>query len=151
MNENSHLVIAAFCSFTACLLHIGVILGGASWYRFFGAGERMAELAESGSYYPSIVTFSIAIVLFIWGLYGLSGAGVIGNLPFLKFALVAITAVYLTRGVAGLILPFIIHHPAIAQNSTKFWLISSSVCLLFGIFYLLGTVKNWDQLGPNLG
>lgn len=151
MNGNNHLIIAALCSFTASFLHIAIVLGGANWYRFFGAGERMAELAESGSNYPSIVTFSIAIVLFIWGLYGLSGAGIIGNLPLLKFALVAITAVYLVRGAAGLILPFISHHPAVTQNSLKFWLISSSVCLLFGMFYLLGSVKNWSQFGGNSG
>lgn len=151
MNGNNQLIIAALCSFIASFLHIAIVFGGASWYRFFGAGERMAELAESGSNYPIIVTFSIAIVLFVWGLYGLSAADVIAELPLTKFALVVITAIYLTRGAAGLILPFISSHPAITQNTTKFWLISSSVCLLFGIFYLLGTVKNWSHLAGNAG
>ncbi|MGQ4584278.1 hypothetical protein [Lysobacter sp. F60174L2] len=32
----------------AALLHVGCIIFGASWYRFFGAGERMAQLASAG-------------------------------------------------------------------------------------------------------
>lgn len=32
----------------AALLHVGIIIGGPSWYRFFGAGERMARAAAAG-------------------------------------------------------------------------------------------------------
>jgi hypothetical protein len=38
-------------SAAAALLHIAVIVGGAEWYRFFGAGEGMARLAERGGYF----------------------------------------------------------------------------------------------------
>ncbi len=147
MNGSQQLIIAAILSFCAALLHIAVILGGANWYRFFGAGEGMAKLAESGSRYPMVVTSIIAFVLAVWGLYALSGAGVIPRLPLLRLALCAITAVYLTRGLAGLVLPFVSNHPAIAANSVTFWLVSSSICCVFGIVYLLGVINTWDQLG----
>ena len=147
MNGNTLLVVAASLSFIAALLHVAIIFGGAEWYRFFGAGERMAVLATSGSPYPTLVTLSIASVLGVWGLYGLSGAGIIGRLPFLRWGLVAITLVYLLRGAAGLVLPFVLDHPALAQNSRSFWLVSSSICLTFGLFYLLGVIHSWGALG----
>lgn len=139
-------IIAAIMSFSAALAHIMIIIGGAKWYRFFGAGERMAKLAEAGSIRPTLITLTIAAVLAVWGLYALSGAGVIIKLPLLQLALCLITFIYLLRGVAGLILPFVSHHPAIKQNSIAFWLISSVICCIVGLFYLLGLINHWEIL-----
>ncbi len=151
MSGSFQLIIAAIFSFVAALLHIAIIFGGAQWYRFFGAGENMAKLAESGSSYPTLVTLAIAIILSIWGLYALSGAGVIFKLPLLKTGLVLITFIYLARGIAGLVLPFVSEHPAITQNSFTFWMVSSVICCLFGVMYLLGTTNSWKHLsGGNL-
>lgn len=128
-------------SFLAALLHISCILGGPDWYLFFGAGERMAQLASEGDSYPTIVTLVIAAILSGWGLYALSGAGVIFKLPLLKTCLIIITAVYLIRGIAGLIGPFITDDPVVHQNSITFWIVSSIICCIFGGFYLSGTIK----------
>ncbi|WP_353615513.1 hypothetical protein [Colwellia sp. PAMC 21821] len=43
---NVMLVIAGFLSALAAAIHLGCIFFGASWYRFFGAGEHMAIMAE---------------------------------------------------------------------------------------------------------
>lgn len=145
MNHSLYLLIAGCLSCLAALLHIGVIVGGPEWYRFFGAGEQMARLAESGSLYPSIVTSIIAAMLFVWGLYAFSAAGVIVAFPLIKLALPIITAIYLIRGLAGLTLPFLLNHPAIAQNSHTFWIISSLICLVFGGFYLVATLAWWGK------
>jgi len=146
MNGSTQLLIAAVLSFSASLIHVATIFGGGNWYRFFGAGERMAQLAESGSSYPAIVTSIIAIILCLWGLYALSGAGVIVKLPLLKSALILITSVYLLRGIAGLVLPLFTSHPAIEQNSLTFWLVSSTICLVIGFFHLFGVINNWHNL-----
>lgn len=146
MNGSNYLIIGGCLSFIAATLHLAIIIGGPEWFRFFGAGEQMAGLAESGSNYPTVVTLMIALILGIWGLYALSGAGVIFQLPLLRLALIVITAVYLVRGIAGLVLPFVTTHPAITQNSITFWVISSVICCCFGLFYLLGTINNWKQL-----
>ena len=45
---NRWLLLAGTMSGAASLLHLGVILGGPAWYRFFGAGEGMAHMAERG-------------------------------------------------------------------------------------------------------
>ncbi|GAA0855228.1 hypothetical protein [Aliiglaciecola litoralis] len=143
MEKNNHLIIAGYLSFLASLLHISCIFGGPDWYRFFGAGERMAQLAAAGDAYPTIATLVIAAILAVWGLYALSGAGVILKLPLLKTGLVLITAIYLVRGVAGLIVPFVTSDPIVHQNSITFWIVSSLICSIFGIYYMLGTRKLW--------
>ena len=73
---NAWLLLAAALDAIAALLHVGCIVFGAAWYRFFGAGERMARLAEAGDWRPTVVTSGIAIVLSVWALYALSAAGV---------------------------------------------------------------------------
>lgn len=120
---------------------MGCIIFGASWYRFFGAGEEMATLAEQGSLIPTIVTSFIAFILFVWSAYALSGAGIIRKLPFLRTALILITSIYLVRGIGGL---FLISNPG--RNTSEFMFWSSSICIVYGLFYLIGLKQKWSQL-----
>ncbi len=139
MNEtNLLLIIGGVLSFLAALLHIGIIIGGASWYRFFGAGEKMATMAETGSWYPTVVTLIITVVLFIWGLYAFSGAGLIRTLPLLKIGLVVISVIYLTRGLA--FIPALLIMP---DKVDAFIVWSSLISLVFGLCYAIGTQKIW--------
>jgi len=140
---NPWLLAAATLDAIAALLHLGCIAIGAPWYRFFGAGERMAQSAESGSAHPALVTTAIATVLLLWSGYALSGAGVIRRLPLLRTALCAITGVYLLRGLVGLSLAFM--HDALGRSAT-FWFWSSTVCLAFGLVHLIGLRATWPQL-----
>jgi hypothetical protein len=139
---NRFLVAGATLSALAALLHLGCIAFGAPWYRFFGAGEQMAQLAIAGSWYPVVVTLAIAGVLGGWTLYALSGAGVVLRLPMLRTALCAITAVYLLRGT--LVLPLIEHLPG---RSATFWWWSSAICLGIGLVHLVGLWQAWPRLG----
>ncbi len=34
------LIVAGSLSFLAAALHVGVVIGGPGWYRFFGAGKQ---------------------------------------------------------------------------------------------------------------
>ncbi|MFQ3249279.1 MAG: putative oxidoreductase [Glaciecola sp.] len=145
MQRNNLLITAGCLSILAALLHIACIFGGPDWYRFFGAGEQMAQMAADGDTYPTIATLVIASILSVWGLYAFSGAGLIVKLPLLKTCLVLITAVYLIRGVAGLILPFLTTSPAIHQNSMAFWMVSSTVCCVYGAYYFFGTKRLWHS------
>jgi hypothetical protein len=145
MNVN-FLILGGCLSAVAALLHLGIIAGGAEWYRFFGAGEAMATMAEQGSLRPVIITLCIAFVLALWACYAFSGAGLIPRLPLLKLALVIITSIYLIRGLAGFVAGLFSDHPVAMQNSTGFWLWSSIVCLLFGLAHLKGVIDHWVQL-----
>lgn len=128
---NPALIVGAALSTLAALMHLCVIVGGAPWYRFFGAGERMARAASAGRAYPVIVTGAIAVVLLSWAAYALSGAGVLGPLPLLKPVLCAITAVYLLRG--SIILPIVMLAP---HKANLFLLWSSAICLVVRVNYL---------------
>ena len=138
---NRWLIAAGAGSALAAVLHLGCIAFGAPWYRFFGAGERMAQLALARSPYPTVVTLCIAGVLAIWALYAWSGAGAIRRLPLLRSALCAIAAVYLLRGVIAL--PFVAQLP---ERSPAFWYGSSAICIALGALHLIGLRQVWARL-----
>lgn len=138
---NIFLLLAGTLSGIAGLLHLGCIYFGGPWYRFFGAGEQMAQLAEQGSLRPTLITLGITSVLAIWSLYAFSAAGVIGRLPFIKTVLVVITSIYLLRGVAGFLL---INNPM--GRSAEFWIWSSIICLILGCLHLAGLKQQWASL-----
>lgn len=138
---NIYFVIGALLSAIAAVLHLLMILGGPAWYRFFGAGERFANAVAQGRYFPTVVTICIAVVLSVWSAYALSGAGAICALPFLKPALVGITAIYLIRAA--------VFAPAVLMTGgqlTPFVLWSSTICLGFGIVHLVGLVQLWSAI-----
>ena len=138
---NPFFMVGALLSAIAALLHLGIIVGGPDWYRFFGAGERFAVAAAQGHLYPDLVTAGIAAVLGIWSAYALAGAKLIRPLPLLKPALVVITAIYLVRGIA--FAPAVL---AVGEQMTPFVLWSSAICLGYGIVHLVGLIQRWSTL-----
>lgn len=143
---NKYLLTAALCCFAAALAHLGCIVFGGDWYRFFGAGEQMARMAEQGFWYPTLVTSVIVMMLLVWACYGLSGAGVIKHLPLTKWALLGITGIFLLRGVA-----FVGLMPIFPENSQTFWLVSSGICIVIGCLFAMGSWQQWSALdGKNI-
>ncbi len=138
MKKNVFLIVGGILSLLASALHIGVVIGGSDWYRFFGAGEEMASLDAAGSLYPAIITILIALVLLVWALYAFSGAGLIRRLPLIKLALVVISAIYLVRGLA--LFPAYLFAPQLVD---AFMVWSSLICLAYGGFYAIGTRQVW--------
>lgn len=138
---NYYLVVAGSLSGIAALVHIGCIVFGASWYRFFGAGEQMAVMAEQGMIKPTIITLFIVVVLSLWSLYAFSAAGMIGRLPFMRLALIVITAIYLIRGLAGF---YFVSSPL--GRSPEFWVWSSVICLSIGLVHVIGLKQQWSSL-----
>jgi hypothetical protein len=137
----SWLTAAALLSAVAAVLHLAVIAGGPDWYRFFGAGEGMARLAERGSPKPALITLAIAAMLGLWAAYALAGAGRINRLPLMRTALVAIAAIYLLRGLA--LVPAVATNPR-AVDSFMLW--SSLIVLVYGLTYAIGTYRAWPAL-----
>lgn len=141
MTRNPALVIGGVLSAAASLLHIACIVGGPDWYRFLGAGEEMARMAERGNPVAALMTLGIAAVLAIWSAYAFAGAGLIPRLPLMRTALVLISAVYLLRGLVLI--------PALVINRgdvMPFILWSSLIVLAYGIAYAVGTWKAWPVL-----
>jgi hypothetical protein len=138
---NPFLIAGGILSAFASLLHIVVIVGGPAWYRFFGAGEAMATMAEQGSMTPTLLTLGIAAILAIWAAYAFSGAGLLPRLPLLRTGLVVISTIYLLRGLVLV--------PALALDFggvTPFVLWSSLIVLVYGLAYAIGTWLAWSSL-----
>ena len=72
---NGWLLLAAALSGIAAALHVLIVFGGAPWYRFFGAGEGMTRMSESGHWWPALLTSGIALLLGLWALYALTASG----------------------------------------------------------------------------
>lgn len=138
---NLFLLIGATLSFIAAILHYACIFWGANGFRILGAGDPIVRLSAAGHWYPPFIAFVIGTVLTVWAIFALSGAGVIATLPLLRFVLVAITAVYLLRAVA-----FPLIKPLFPGNSPTFWFVSSGICLLIGLFHLIGLIQAWQYL-----
>jgi hypothetical protein len=140
--RNNWLIIGGLLSLAGALIHIGAVIGGPGWYRFFGAGEGIARAAEQGSWVPAAMTLTIAMILSIWAFYAFAGAGIIRRLPLMRTALVLISAIYLARGLLVL-------HPSAFNRpdlSSDFMIWSSLIVLVFGLSYAVGTWRAWPYL-----
>ena len=138
---NKWLVAGGILSAVAALLHLATIVGGPDWYRFFGAGEEMAQMAERGMLRPALYTLAIAAILAIWSAYAFAGAGLFRRLPLMRTALVAITFVYLLRGLA--LIPLALLLP---DKLDAFAVWSSLIVLGYGLAYAVGTWRAWPFL-----
>ena len=130
---NRWLIAAGVLDGAAALLHLGCIVGGPAWYRFFGAGDAMVAMAERGMARPTLITLAIAAILAIWGAYAFSGAGLLPRLPLLRPALVAIAAIFLARAAA---LPLLFR--VMPDRSSAFLWTSSAIVLAFGVVHAIG-------------
>jgi uncharacterized protein YhhL (DUF1145 family) len=130
---NRWLLAAGILDAAAALLHLGCILGGPAWYRFFGAGDAMVAMAERGLIRPTLITLAIAAILAIWMAYAFSGAGVLPRLPLLRPVLIAIAAIFLARAAA---LPLLFR--VMPDRSPTFLWTSSVIVLAIGIVHAIG-------------
>ena len=80
----------------ACLPWLYPVL---SIYRIDGIMETLA--LRYGAAIPYLLTVAIAFIFAVFGLYGLSGAGVIRRLPLLETGIYTIATLFLLRAVAG--------------------------------------------------
>ena len=135
------LTLAGIGSALAALAHVVCVIVGGPAYRLMGAGERMARAAEAGHWQPAAVTLAIASLLGMWALLAFSGAGLVPPIPFTRLALVLISAVYLARGLA-----FPLLMSAFPDNSLRFWLVSSAMCLVLGGLHAWGVVLRWGAV-----
>ncbi len=142
MSGRIWLLTAGWMSVAASLLHLGVILGGPDWYRFFGAGEQLARAAERGSLVPPLMTLFIAAVLAVWAIYAFGAAGIGWRPPLTRTALIAIATVLIARAAMAFVPAF---WPPENQTSA-FIITTSAICFVMGVCFALGTWQAWPQL-----
>ena len=138
---NPWLLAAGAGSLAAAAAHLACIVGGADWYRFLGAGNRMAAAVERGAMLPNLITAGIAGVLLVWALIAFSAAGLMVRLPLLRVALVLISAVLLLRA-AAIFVPSL----WLPEHTSTFRAVSSALVFALGACFAIGTVAAWPSL-----
>ncbi|MEZ5706587.1 MAG: hypothetical protein R3E56_15760 [Burkholderiaceae bacterium] len=127
------IAVAAGLDLLAALVHLGIIAGGPAWYRFFGAGEDLARMAERGHPWPTIVTTAIAAGLAGFALYTWSLSGrCCQTLPWQREVVWGITCLYALRTAVPLLLA-----PWVTSLRTPFMLVSSLVCGAYAVTHAL--------------
>jgi hypothetical protein len=135
MNLPNHsLLLGGVASFLITLLHVALAVRPRI-YRYCGADE-LAQLHEQGSPFTVLVTVGLALMFAAWGVYALSGAGVIGQLPLLRPVLITIGAIYILR---SLMLPSELVQ-ALTRGYPPRFIIFSTGSLVIGLLHLVGTL-----------
>ncbi|MEW7292461.1 hypothetical protein [Aquimarina sp. 2304DJ70-9] len=134
LSSKNLLIVGSVLSFLIALLHIALAIRP-KLYEYFGA-SKLSELTEQGSSFTIWVTLGLVIMFVVWGFYGLSGAGIIRQLPLMRITLIGIAIIYLLR---ALMLPSDIMK--FVQHARPFRFIILSIgSLLTGLLYLIGTI-----------
>lgn len=133
--SNIALYLGSFCALITALLHFACLFLGAKGYRFLGAGNSIVEKAQKGHWYPHFTAIVVGTILLICSAYALTTALGLPILPFHQPILLVIATVFLLRAA---LFPLI--KARFAGNSDLFWYVSSSVCFVMGMLYLVGVV-----------
>ncbi len=123
------------------LIAIGHIVGliwAEQMFEVTGIGKEMNELAQTHSSLPYLLTVFVAVVFFIFGLYGLSADRKFKKLPFLRLGIFGIAGIYIFRGIGELIFD-ISQQEAPPMTET----IYSLIALGIGLLFLFGGLKKW--------
>lgn len=130
------LQLGGYLNIIIAIAHIICLYDAQYFFEVTGVGGNMQQNAEIHPFLPYAITIFVAVVFFIFGLYGLSGAGKIKVLPLLKIGIFSIAGIYLFRGIIGSIIN-------IGFESSFQWhhLLFSICALVIGLLYLLGGLK----------
>lgn len=110
-------------------------------FKFTGIEGHVEKYASGHPWLNYAITAVVAIIFLLMGLYGLSGARILRKFPLLKPGIIAITIVYLVRGVLGLA------YEILSQEQWLSGIVFSSVALFIGICYFAGGIWRWHGKG----
>lgn len=140
---NKWLFSASIITAIISLLHIAIVIGGADWYIFFGAGTEMARQSNEGMLEPVITTLGIALSLALVTFYAFYTSLKKKRLPFSNFILFGFTFIMIFRGLVGIPIVYLLDHPYLNELSERplFMVVSSIFCLGLGCIYWIGIIK----------
>jgi hypothetical protein len=143
MNRPSYLLIfAGVLSFCAAIFQ-AVIAIIPAWSDAFGAGDTLVSNP------PLLLTLGllVALLLVIFGLYGLSGAGVIRRLPLLRLGLLVIGLLYGLVGINFIFQALAMLGILPAAGPIPIYIVLVSFgALVAALAYLIGLAVNWKRL-----
>ena len=95
--------LGGYINIIIAFAHIIGLFWAEKIFEITGIGEEMVKLSQIHFSLPYLLTIFVAIVFFIFGLYGLSADGKIKKLPNLKYGIFIISGVYIIRGAGELL------------------------------------------------
>ena len=134
MNNMAQLVIAAVANFVIAAIQIVFPVTGPRGHIYFGTDAFLA-LESKSAVFPDLISWVLAIIFFIFGLYCLSGAELFRPLPYSSAVVWMIGGAYTLRGLVFFPLIFDLY-PATEHFTSLFT--SSILSLVIGILILRG-------------
>ena len=131
------LKIGGIINIIIAIAHIIGLIWAEQMFEKTGAGKGMKELAQIHYSIPYLLTVFVAIVVFIFGIYGLFAESKTRKLPFLKLGVFTIAFIYLFRGIGEQ------SYTLIKGTTTTSETIQSVVALIIGLLFLFGGLKKW--------
>lgn len=129
------LKIGGYINIVIAVGHIVGLFWADKMFEVTGIGKEMNELSQIHSILPYLLTILVAVVFFIFGLYGLSADGKFKKLPFLKPVIFLISFTYIIRGLGELIVD------KIQGTSSTTETMYSLIALIIGLLFLVGGLK----------
>ena len=140
MNKKLWLKIAAGLSFFMAICQTIISLSPAA-AAYFQAPPSLLE----NRLQLILIGEGAALILVIFGLYALSGAGSIRHLPLLRLGLTGISSLFLLRGLF-LILTVLALLGVLKGEILVQGVVSDLVFLAAGIVFAVGTLLNWKEM-----
>jgi len=135
------LVLSGVLCFVMAIFQI-IIGFSPSLSLYFGAPEILTK----NIYMLILVSFVVAGILCIFGLYAISGAGYIRALPWLKQVLLLTSGIFILRGL--LIIPEFLVVMGVLQSSIPVaprFVVFSIGALVIGFVFIAGTIGGWNS------
>jgi hypothetical protein len=134
------LVLGGLGVFVGAGVHVAALAGGPRWIEFVGAPSSVVRSATEGTWLAPAGALGIAALLILWGLYALSGAGLIRRLPLLKTVLGSVALLFLLRGL--IVIPFL-SRANWASPIETFAVAASAFVFVLGAAYAVGVWGVW--------
>lgn len=136
--KNIMLKLGGYINIVIAIAHIVGLFWAEKMFEVTGIGNEMTKLAQTHSSLPYLLTMFVAVVFFIFGLYGLSADNNFGKLPFLKPIIFLIAGIYLLRGIGELV------YDLEKQQANQFLEVTYSLIAVFiGLLFLIGGLRKW--------
>ncbi len=131
------LKLGGILNFFIAFLHIFGLLWADTFFEITGIAKEMDMLSLLHFSLPYVLTLFVALIFFLFGLYGLSADLAFRKLPFLKPMIFIIASIYLIRGFGGLFF--------IKTNFLNEFIFSLT-SLLIGLLFLIGGLVKWKNI-----
>jgi hypothetical protein len=133
------MLVAGAMVLIIALVHLAAIFIGAPAFEYLDAPELAEAMREGRTTIPIALTSAVIVVMLVFGVYTLSGAGLIRPLPRLRMMLGIIGGIFVLRGLAVIWFVYLVvsDSPDAIPREIHFSLVS----LAIGVLVLLGRRK----------